>query len=95
MRTTDSVASADGTRIVFHTLGDGPPLVIVHGALVTTEAYRPMAELLATSYRVVLIGRRDYAPSGNGPRPSTFIDAPFPTAPCAPWEQPWPTARRD
>ncbi|MGW4118108.1 alpha/beta fold hydrolase [Nocardia sp. NPDC004711] len=70
--TTDSVVSADGTRIVFQTLGDGPPLVILHGALVTMEMYQPLAELLATDYRVVLVGRRDYAPSGNGTRPSIF-----------------------
>ncbi|WP_327139158.1 alpha/beta fold hydrolase [Nocardia sp. NBC_01327] len=70
--TTDSVVSADGTRIVFHTLGDGPPLVVLHGALVTTELYLPLAELLAAEYRVVVVGRRDYAPSGNGTRPSVF-----------------------
>ncbi|MFE3195372.1 alpha/beta fold hydrolase [Nocardia sp. NPDC059240] len=70
--TTDSVTSADGTRIVFHTIGDGPPLVIVHGALVTTEMYQQLAELLATDYRVVLVARRDYEPSGNSTGPRTF-----------------------
>ncbi|MGW4242804.1 alpha/beta fold hydrolase [Nocardia sp. NPDC004722] len=70
--TTDSVVSADGTRIVFHTVGAGPPLVIVHGALVSMEMYRQLAELLATDYRVVLVGRRDYAPSENSTGPHTF-----------------------
>ncbi|WP_157387892.1 alpha/beta fold hydrolase [Nocardia terrae] len=69
---TDTVTSADGTRIVFHTRGEGPPLVIVHGALVTTGNYDDLAELLAPDYRVVVIERRDYGPSGNGPRPARF-----------------------
>ncbi|GAB2556478.1 alpha/beta fold hydrolase [Nocardia heshunensis] len=73
MRTkTDSVTSADGTRIVFHTLGEGPPLVIVHGALVTTEMYQQLAELLATDFTVVLVARRDYEPSGSSTGPRTF-----------------------
>lgn len=70
--TTDSVASADGTEITFHTLGDGPPLVVLHGALVTTEMYLPLAELLAADYRVVVVGRRGYEPSGNGTQPRVF-----------------------
>ncbi|MCP9625138.1 alpha/beta hydrolase [Nocardia otitidiscaviarum] len=70
--TTDSVISADGTRIVFHTLGDGPPLVVMHGALVTVETYYPMAELLATDYRVVVVCRRGYRPSGSGTQPRIF-----------------------
>lgn len=70
---TESVESADGTRIVFHTSGDGPPLVIVHGALVPLDIYMSLAELLASDYRVVVVERRDYGgPSGNGPRPATF-----------------------
>ncbi|MEC3917808.1 alpha/beta fold hydrolase [Nocardia sp. CDC160] len=71
-RNTESVESADGTRIVFHTQGSGPPLVIVHGALVTLDMYRHLADLLSTHHRVVLIERRDYGPSGNGPRPAGF-----------------------
>ncbi|WP_147287240.1 alpha/beta fold hydrolase [Nocardia otitidiscaviarum] len=70
--TPDSVISADGTRIVFHTLGDGPPLVVMHGALVTVETYYPMAELLATDYRVVVVCRRGYTPSGSGTQPRIF-----------------------
>ncbi|QIS09358.1 alpha/beta fold hydrolase [Nocardia arthritidis] len=69
---TDSVESADGTPIVFHVQGDGPPLVILHGTLVTTEMYRDLADLLAARYRVVTVERRDYGPSGIGPRPARF-----------------------
>ncbi|WP_306364133.1 alpha/beta fold hydrolase [Nocardia sp. CC227C] len=70
--TPDSVISADGTRIVFQALGDGPPLVVMHGAPVTVETYYPMAELLATDYRVVVVCRRGYTPSGSGTQPRIF-----------------------
>ncbi len=66
------VESADGTRIVFRLHGDGPPLVILHGTLVTTDMYRGLVDLLASRYRVVMVERRDYRHSGNGPRPARF-----------------------
>ncbi|MGW4355229.1 alpha/beta fold hydrolase [Nocardia sp. NPDC004582] len=69
---SDAVESADGTRIVFHSRGDGPPLVIVPGALVTLDLYFQLAELLAPDYRVLVVERREYGPSGNGPRPAEF-----------------------
>ncbi|MBU3062331.1 alpha/beta hydrolase [Nocardia sp. NEAU-G5] len=72
LRATDSVESADGTRIVFHLQGDGPPLVVLHGTLVTTDMYQDLADMLASRYRVVLVERRDYGPSGTGPRPAGF-----------------------
>ena len=69
---TDTVLSADGTKIVYHRIGSGPPLVIVHGTLATTEMYRPIADLLSEHYQVVLVERRDYGVSGSGARPATF-----------------------
>ncbi|MEV6101902.1 alpha/beta fold hydrolase [Nocardia sp. NPDC051981] len=68
----ESVVSADGTRIVFQTQGAGPALVIVPGALVTLDTYLELAGLLAPDYRVVVIERREYGSSGNGPRPAEF-----------------------
>ncbi|MBF6059210.1 alpha/beta hydrolase [Nocardia terpenica] len=69
---TDSVVSPDGTRIVYHVQGQGVPLVIVHGSIATTDMYRGIADLLAPHYRVVLMERREYGPSGTGPRPCDF-----------------------
>lgn len=70
--TTSSVVSADGTRIVFHCQGDGPPLLIVHGTLATTDMYRPIADRLSPTYQVVRVERRGYGISGAGHRPGTF-----------------------
>ncbi|MFE3103402.1 alpha/beta fold hydrolase [Nocardia tengchongensis] len=71
-QSTEKVESADGTPIVFHTRGDGPPLVIVHGALVTLHTYLDLAERLESEYRVVVVERRGYPPSGSRPGPAEF-----------------------
>ncbi|WP_328396679.1 alpha/beta fold hydrolase [Nocardia sp. NBC_00416] len=47
-------------------------MVIVPGALVTVDTYLELAELLAPDYRVIVVERRGYSPSGNGPRPAEF-----------------------
>ncbi|MFI1919100.1 alpha/beta fold hydrolase [Nocardia sp. NPDC020380] len=71
-RITDSVTSADGTRIVYHVQGEGAPLVILHGTLAPVDTYYAVADLLAPHYRVVLVERREYGVSENGPRPLDF-----------------------
>lgn len=59
-----TVRSADGTRIAYTEVGSGPvPLVIVHGALNTSQQWMPVAEKLSelsdqhTSYVVDRWGR--------------------------------------
>jgi pimeloyl-ACP methyl ester carboxylesterase len=56
----ETVASKDGTRIAYDVLGQGPPLVIVNGALsVRTFTFaRKMAEELSKSFRVYSYDRR-------------------------------------
>ena len=70
---TTSVTSADGTDIVFHTVGQGPPLVMVPGTLAVTGMYEPIAEQLSSAYQVVMIERRAYGISGPGDRPGEMI----------------------
>lgn len=72
MGETFTVGSADGTEIVGHRGGSGPALLIVHGALASPPMYEPIAALLRANYDVVVMERRGYAPSGDGPRPGTF-----------------------
>jgi pimeloyl-ACP methyl ester carboxylesterase len=43
----EHATSADGTRIAFHHVGGGTPVVIVGGAFSTAEAGAPLAEALA------------------------------------------------
>jgi len=65
--TMSSVTSRDGTMIGYERLGNGPPLILVDGAL----CYRRMgpmsalAKQLARHFTVVLYDRRGRGESGN------------------------------
>jgi pimeloyl-ACP methyl ester carboxylesterase len=69
---TAEVTSGDGTVIRYRTLGDGPPLIIVHGTLTTSDDYVPVAVRLASTHQVVLVDRRGYRSSEIGPAPATI-----------------------
>ena len=61
--------SADGTYIAYESLGDGPPLILVGGALCDRRARAaglPLARLLATRHRVICYDRRGRGDSGDG-----------------------------
>jgi pimeloyl-ACP methyl ester carboxylesterase len=62
-----TVESADGTTIVFDRSGDGPPLIVVDGALTTRwSGSKPrLAELLATNFSVYVYDRRGRGDSGD------------------------------
>lgn len=53
-----SVAAKDGTVIRYKTIGQGPGIIIVHGALSDIEEYTELAIALSTTYTVHLMQRR-------------------------------------
>ncbi len=60
--------SADGTRIAFRAVGEGPPVVIVGGAFSTSEAGGPLAAALASAGCCgVTLDRRGRGGSGDTP----------------------------
>jgi pimeloyl-ACP methyl ester carboxylesterase len=61
-----SVHSADGTRIGFHRLGWGPPIVFVHGSVSTYTDWMPVAHLLAPRFTCYAMDRRGRNRSGDG-----------------------------
>ena len=63
---TATTVSADGTTIAYHTLGQGPELVIVGGVLWDGSDYLPLARALAHDYQVHVMERR--ARPGSGPQ---------------------------
>jgi pimeloyl-ACP methyl ester carboxylesterase len=63
----NTVTSKDGTTIAFETTGDGPPLVIVGGALNDRHAAATQAGLLAPNFTVVTYDRRGRGDSGDTP----------------------------
>ena len=67
--TTAMVASADGTVIGYHTVGQGPPVIIIGGGLRAAEDYLALARGLAVRYCVHVVDRRGRGLSGpQGPR---------------------------
>jgi pimeloyl-ACP methyl ester carboxylesterase len=59
-----SVFSRDGTRIGCRRFGSGPDVLIVHGAMETSESHTELAELLANDFTVWLPDRRGRGLSG-------------------------------
>ncbi len=59
------VKSGDA-EIAYWTLGDGPPVILLHPFPVHHEFWLPVAESLATRYRVVLPDLRGHGGSGVG-----------------------------
>ncbi|HEX6581491.1 MAG TPA: alpha/beta hydrolase [Actinomycetota bacterium] len=63
----NTVTSKDGTAIAFDRSGDGPPIVMVGGALSTRRAAETLAGLLAPSFTVYAYDRRGRGDSGDMP----------------------------
>ncbi|MEV0574574.1 alpha/beta hydrolase [Streptomyces sp. NPDC050392] len=62
----DKTLSRDGTLIAYRRRGEGPPLILVGGALGTAETEAPLARLLAPRFDVVTYDRRGRGASGDG-----------------------------
>ncbi|MGW6205538.1 alpha/beta fold hydrolase [Streptomyces sp. NPDC055089] len=61
----DKTLSRDGTLIAYRRRGDGPPLILVSGALGTAATEAPLARLLAPHFEVVTYDRRGRGASGD------------------------------
>lgn len=59
------VSSVDGTEIGSRVLGNGPPLIMVHGTGVDGRSFRNVENLLARHFTVYLMDRRDRGVSGR------------------------------
>jgi 3-oxoadipate enol-lactonase len=59
------IKSSDA-EIVYWTLGDGPPVILLHPFPVDHEFWLPVAESLSTRYRVILPDLRGHGESGVG-----------------------------
>ncbi|OKK06671.1 hydrolase [Streptomyces sp. CB03234] len=59
------ITSADGTPIAYERRGDGPPLILVSGALCTAATEAPLADLLAPHFTTYTYDRRGRGGSGD------------------------------
>jgi len=60
-----SVTSKDGTSIAYDRQGEGPPLILVGGALSDRAGSAPLADLLAPRFTVISFDRRGRGDSGD------------------------------
>jgi pimeloyl-ACP methyl ester carboxylesterase len=60
----DSAVSKDGTTIGYRELGQGPGLVVLHGAMESSQSHMQLAQALADRYTVYLPDRRGRGMSG-------------------------------
>jgi pimeloyl-ACP methyl ester carboxylesterase len=61
----EKVTSRDGTPIAFERLGEGPPVIVVCGAMCDRALMRPTAEELAKHFTVINYDRRGRGDSGD------------------------------
>ncbi|MET9490865.1 alpha/beta hydrolase [Nocardia sp. NPDC006630] len=62
--TINSVQAPDGTRIGYRQIGEGPGLVLVHGAMMASKDFETLAGLLAADFTVYVPDRRGRGRSG-------------------------------
>jgi len=58
---TDSAVSKDGTTVRYHLIGDGPGIVLLHGAMESGLSHTGLARSLADSFTVYLPERRGHS----------------------------------
>ena len=63
---------SDDAEIFFRVLGEGPPVVLLHPFPANHEFWLPVAQVLATRYRVILPDLRGHGDSGVGQGPATM-----------------------
>ncbi len=63
---------SDDAEIVYWVLGDGPPVVLLHPFPASHEFWLPVAEVLASRYRLILPDLRGHGESEIGEGPATM-----------------------
>lgn len=63
---------SDDAEIVYWILGDGPAVVLLHPFPAHHEFWLPVAEALASRYRLILPDLRGHGESGAGEGPATM-----------------------
>jgi len=71
-RTHSQRIKSDDAEIVYWTVGDGLPVILLHPFPVNHEFWLPVADALATRYRVVMPDLRGHGESEIGEGPATM-----------------------
>jgi 3-oxoadipate enol-lactonase len=70
--TTSQTIKSDDARIVYHVIGEGPPVVLLHPFPANHEFWLPVAESLSSRFRMVLPDLRGHGDSDVGEGPATM-----------------------
>ena len=62
----ETIISTDGTRIAYRRNGEGPPLILVHGAAANHGRWSPVLPSLEEHFTVYAVDRRGRGGSGDG-----------------------------
>ena len=66
-------ADVNGLHLWYDDLGEGPPVVLLHGGLLTNEnSYGPLLPALAERHRVVAVELQAHGRTADSERPMTF-----------------------
>ena len=63
-----TVESTNGVTIAYDVIGEGPPLVLVHGITQSARTWDPLMDALQAAHRVVRLDLRGHGASSNGAR---------------------------
>ena len=69
--------SRDGVEIAAFRAGDGPPLVLIHGATADHTTWRTSGPLFAARHRVFAMDRRGHGASGDAATANGAADEPY------------------
>jgi pimeloyl-ACP methyl ester carboxylesterase len=70
--TGSGVVAVNGIELGYRVVGDGPPLVLLHGGYGSSEMFGPNVELLAARRRVVGVDLQSHGRSPAADRPMRF-----------------------
>jgi pimeloyl-ACP methyl ester carboxylesterase len=62
-------ASVDGIRLFYATIGDGPPVVLLHGGLANADYWGNQVRALAPHHKVILVDSRGHGRSTRNAAP--------------------------
>ncbi len=72
MRMVSQQIKSGDAEIVYHVVGEGPPVILLHPFPANHEFWLPVADVLSSRYRVILPDLRGHGDSGVGEGPATM-----------------------
>ncbi len=69
---TTGFASVNGIKLYYASVGDGPPVVLLHGGLANSDYWGNQVRALAARHRVIVVDSRGHGRSTRDARPYSY-----------------------